>query len=111
MKHLQIYDPPMCCSTGVCGPDVDPELVHFAALTSRLQQDGVKVERSNLGQQPLEFVKNPIVKAILDGKGTEGLPAIFCDGELLLEGRYPTREERTEWRRRLPKKPREAAAR
>ena len=31
MTHLQVFDPPMCCSTGVCGPQVDPELPRFAA--------------------------------------------------------------------------------
>jgi len=28
---IQVLDPPRCCSTGVCGPNVDPELVRFAA--------------------------------------------------------------------------------
>ncbi|MDH3390414.1 MAG: arsenic metallochaperone ArsD family protein, partial [Desulfobulbaceae bacterium] len=31
MSGIEIYDPPMCCPTGVCGPNVDPELVQFAA--------------------------------------------------------------------------------
>jgi hypothetical protein len=24
MPKVQVFDPPMCCSTGVCGPEVDP---------------------------------------------------------------------------------------
>jgi hypothetical protein len=31
MTKLEVYDPAMCCSTGVCGPEVDPALVTFAA--------------------------------------------------------------------------------
>jgi arsenite methyltransferase len=44
--HIQVYDPAMCCSTGVCGPDVDPALVRFAADVKWLQERGVPVERT-----------------------------------------------------------------
>ena len=103
MNTLQIYDPAMCCSTGICGPDVDPDLANFASLLSQLQQRGVKVERYNLGQQPVAFVQNAQVKTLLEREGVEALPAIFHNGELLLKGRYPTREERGEWIRLLLK--------
>lgn len=97
MKTIQIYDPPMCCSTGICGPDIDPELVNFAAMLSQLGGHGIKVERYNLGQQPMAFVQNAAVKALLDAEGVEGLPLIFWDGEVHLKGRYPTKEERPDW--------------
>ena len=32
MKTLTVFDPAMCCSTGVCGSDVDQVLVDFSAL-------------------------------------------------------------------------------
>lgn len=94
MKHIQIYDPPMCCSTGLCGTEVDPALVRFASLLSQLQQSGVKVDRYNLGQQPMAFVQNGAVKALLDSEGMESLPVIFVDGAVHLKGRYPTDAER-----------------
>ena len=97
MKNLQIYDPPMCCSTGICGPEVDPDLVNFAAVLSQLTNAGVKVERYNLGQQPMAFVQNPSVKSLLDTEGAEVLPLIFWDGEVHLKGRYPTKDERPHW--------------
>ena len=103
MKTLQIYDPAMCCSTGICGPDVDPDLANFASLLSQLQQRGVKVERYNLGQQPVAFAQNAQVKTLLEREGVEALPATFHNGELLLKGRYPNREERGEWIRLLLK--------
>ncbi len=31
MKTLQVFDPALCCSTGVCGVEVDQALVGFAA--------------------------------------------------------------------------------
>jgi hypothetical protein len=97
MRTIQVYDPPMCCSTGICGPDIDPDLVNFAAMLSQLGTHGIKVERYNLGQQPMAFVQNAAVKALLDKEGVEVLPVIFWDGEVHLKGRYPTPEERPEW--------------
>jgi hypothetical protein len=88
MKTIQVYDPPMCCSTGLCGNDIDPALVSFAALLTQLSQKGVKVERYNLGQQPMAFVQNIAVKALLD---KEGVPCcrFFVDGEVH-QGPHPT---------------------
>ena len=94
MKSIQIYDPPMCCSTGLCGTEIDPALVRFAATLAQLSRDGVKVERYNLGQQPMAFVQNPVVKSLLDQEGMEVLPLIFVDGKIHLKGRYLTDEER-----------------
>ncbi|MEI6758670.1 MAG: arsenic metallochaperone ArsD family protein, partial [Chlorobium sp.] len=30
MKKIQVFDPALCCTTGVCGVDVDQALVTFA---------------------------------------------------------------------------------
>lgn len=94
MKTIQIYDPPMCCSTGICGNDIDPALISFAALLTQMSQKGVTVERYNLGQQPMAFVQKPEVKALLDKEGVGALPLIFVDGKLHLKGRYLTDTER-----------------
>lgn len=94
MKTIQIYDPPMCCSTGICGTDIDPDLVNFAAMLSQLSAHDIKVERYNLGQQPMAFAQNAAVKTYLEKEGTEVLPLIFFDGELYMKGHYPTHDER-----------------
>jgi AhpD family alkylhydroperoxidase len=88
---FQIFDPPMCCSTGVCGPAVDPRLVAFAADLEWLARHDVQVERFNLAQQPAAFVANPAVKAALAQHGNECLPLVVVDGEVVAGGRYPTR--------------------
>jgi hypothetical protein len=97
MNTIQVYDPPMCCSTGICGTDIDPDLVNFAAMLSQLGTQGIQIERYNLGQQPLAFVQNPAVKALLDKEGMDVLPLVFWDGEVHLKGRYPTKDERPAW--------------
>lgn len=96
-RLIQVYDPPMCCSTGICGPEIDPALVKFAALLSHLGESGIRVERYNLGQQPMAFVENPKVKVLLDEDGMEALPLVFWDGELKSKGRYPDDGERVAW--------------
>ena len=99
MKTIQVYDPAMCCSTGLCGNDIDPALVSFAALLTQLSQKGVKVERYNLGQQPMAFVQNRVVKALLDKEGVDALPLILIDGEVHQKGRYLTDAERVTFSR------------
>jgi hypothetical protein len=97
MKSIQVYDPAMCCSSGVCGPDIDPILPQVAAFLHQLKEHGVSVERFNLSQQPMAFVQNPEVKSLLQSEGTEVLPLFFIDGHIALKGAYPDHDKRKEW--------------
>lgn len=97
MKKIQIFDPALCCSSGVCGVDVDQALVSFAADAAWAQHNGALVERFNLAQQPLVFVEHAVVKGLLERSGESALPVTLVDGELALAGRYPTRDELTRW--------------
>lgn len=98
IKMVQIYDPALCCSTGVCGVEPDQQLLAFAADVEWLKQQGVEVERYNLAQQPMEFVNNPTVKTLLEQSGMGVLPLIIVDGLPVASGRYPTRDEMNFWR-------------
>jgi AhpD family alkylhydroperoxidase len=89
---IQVFDPSMCCSSGVCGPSVDPELVRFAADLEWLTQQGVDVERFNLSQQPGAFASTPLVKEALAKVGLGCLPMTLVDGVVRQQGSYPTRE-------------------
>ena len=91
VKQLEVFDPAMCCSTGVCGPNPDPVLPRFAADLHWLASQGVLVERYNLAQQPQAFVANETVKAALAEYGNECLPLILADGMVVSRGAYPTR--------------------
>jgi hypothetical protein len=88
---IRVFDPAMCCSTGVCGPSIDPELARFAADVAWLQKQGVTVERFNLSQQPAAFAETPAVKEAL-GRGTEVLPLVLVGERIAVEGAYPSRE-------------------
>ncbi len=93
MKKVEVFDPPMCCSTGVCGPKVDPALVRFAADLHWLANQRVAVERYNLAQQPQAFAANAAVKRALKEHGNDCLPLILLDGSIVSQGRYPARDE------------------
>lgn len=97
MTIIQIFDPALCCSSGVCGPDVDQQLVTFAADIKWIEQQGGKVERFNLAQQPLAFAENPVVKGFLERSGQDALPVVLVDGQVALAGRYPRRAELARW--------------
>ena len=74
MTIIQVFDPALCCSTGVCGVDVDQALVGFSADVDWAKQNGAHIERFNLAQQPMSFAEIPVVKAFLERSGAEALP-------------------------------------
>jgi hypothetical protein len=92
MKKLEIYEPALCCSTGVCGVDVDPQLVQCAADLQWLAEQGVEVARYNLGQEPQAFADNPQVVKELEA-GMERLPIVVIDGRIVSTEVYLSREQ------------------
>ena len=97
MKKVEIFDPAMCCSTGVCGPGVDPELTRVASAVYSLEQKKFDITRYNLGNDPSAFVDNEVVNQALLEKGPEALPLILVNNEIVKVGAYPTNEELAEW--------------
>lgn len=97
MTAVRVFDPAMCCSTGICGPSVDPQLVRFAADLDWLKSQGVAVERFNLSQEPAAFAEDSAVKTALETKGEAGLPLVKVNGEVKSTGVYPSRDELAAW--------------
>jgi hypothetical protein len=97
MKNIEIYDPGMCCSTGVCGPAIDPELMRMATIVNSLDRKGIKIKRHNLSSEPQDFVANKLVSALLAKEGAEVLPVTLLDGEVVKTHQYPTNEELSAW--------------
>ncbi len=97
MKRIEIFDPAMCCATGVCGPSVDPELTRVANTVFLLEKKGIDIHRYNLSNDTEAFISNAMIQKLLDKKGSDALPATIVDGELVKEGTYPTNEEFAQW--------------
>ncbi|GAB4425018.1 MAG: arsenite efflux transporter metallochaperone ArsD [Thermodesulfovibrionales bacterium] len=90
---VEIYDPAMCCSSGLCGPTIDPVLVKMNDAVLALKKQGVEVERFNLAQQPKAFMENLDVKSLLAKNGKKILPITLVDGKVFKTGEYPSYEE------------------
>ncbi len=93
---LEVFDPPMCCPTGVCGPDVNPALVKFQETLRKVQEeyDGrVKVARYGLPHHAEHFARNPLIVKMLEDYGVEILPITILAGRLFKQGEYPDGED------------------
>jgi hypothetical protein len=92
---IEIYDPAMCCSTGVCGPSVDPELVRIQEALRQIQKQApeVKVQRYGLSAEPQAFVAHTSVAELLKSEGPECLPLVYMGGELVCKGSYPANRQ------------------
>jgi hypothetical protein len=97
MSTVQIYDKPMCCATGICGPQVDPVLPRFAADLDWLKSQGHSVVRFNLSQNPMEFVAHQRVKQLLTDEGVDCLPLVLVDDRVVSRSEYPSRENLALW--------------
>lgn len=90
MKILKIYDPAMCCPTGVCGTSVDTKLVQLSNFLNSLDKTMFEVKRFGLSTNPQEYVLNSEVSRLLNEEGVDCLPLIFLDNELLFKSDYPS---------------------
>ncbi len=89
--RLEVFDPAMCCPSGVCGPEVDPKLVRFSADLEALKRQGVEVLRHNLAQEPLAFARNEVVRTALQ-EDERSLPMVLLNGHVIARGAYPPAE-------------------
>ncbi len=95
---IEIFDPAMCCSTGVCGPSVDPELVRIQEALRQIQKQATSVEvaRYSLSNDPQAYVEHAQVSELLKNEGTACLPLVLVDGQCLSKGGYPDNKQLAE---------------
>ncbi|MDP4090215.1 MAG: arsenite efflux transporter metallochaperone ArsD [Bacillota bacterium] len=93
MKKMIIFEPAMCCPTGVCGPSVNKELLRVSMVINNLKSNGVVIERHNLSSNPQIFVDNKVINELLNKDGVDILPVVMVDGEIVKTKGYPTNEE------------------
>lgn len=93
MGTIRVFEPALCCNTGVCGPDVDQDLIAFTADLAHLRAAGVDIQRHNLANDPQAFAGNDAVREFLQVVGSAGLPLTLVDGVTVMTGRYPSRQQ------------------
>ena len=97
MKTIEIFDPAMCCPTGLCGTNIDPNLMRIAVIIDNLKKRGVDIKHHNLKDEPQIYITNTKVNDLLQSKGVEALPITLVDGEVAVIGSYPTTKQMSEW--------------
>ncbi len=97
MSKVEVFEPALCCATGVCGEDVDQALVMFSADLDFVAGRGGDVCRYNLASEPSAFAENESVRTFLQIAGSGGLPLTLVDGVTAMTGRYPDRHQLATW--------------
>ena len=98
MKKLALYEPALCCSTGVCGPSVDEDLLRITGVMKQVkEEDDVMMVRYNLASNPNSFVRNQNVIDTMQNEGQDSLPITVLDGDIVKTGEYPMNEEIADW--------------
>lgn len=96
-KRVAIYDPALCCPTGLCGVNIDPELMRMAVVIESLKKKGIIIERYNLRDHPMVYVENKVINALLMKESAEVLPITTVNGEVALTKQYPSNKQIAEW--------------
>jgi arsenite-transporting ATPase len=97
MSKIEVFEPALCCSTGVCGEDVDQQLVTFSADMDFIRSRGGDIARYNLASESQAFASNDAATAFLRVSGSAGLPLVLVDGVTAMTGRYPDRAQLAGW--------------
>jgi hypothetical protein len=92
-KTVEIYDPPMCCPTGLCGPVLDQTLLDVTEMIFNLQTNGVNVIRYQMASEPNAFLNNSSVMDLVKKNQIAALPITIVNGDLIKSGAYPTVSE------------------
>ena len=90
---IEIFEPSMCCDSGVCGPEPDKALIDLQNLIQLLKKAGVETKRYAINQAPMVFVQNQVVSNFIKANGPSKLPLILLDGRIIKSEGYPMLEE------------------
>ena len=90
---VEIYDPPMCCSTGLCGPTLDQMLLDVSDMILALEEGGVAVDRYQMTTNPQKFMTNMEIMRLVREQQMAALPITAVNGQVIKVGAYPTLSE------------------
>src|SRR5512140_1700437 len=90
---VEIFDPPMCCPTGMCGPVPDQKMLDVQEMIRILGTEGVQVTRYEPGSNPGAFMNAPEVMLEVRLRSTSVLPITRVNGRVVKSGAYPSIDE------------------
>jgi len=95
MIELTLYEEAMCCSTGVCGPDPDDELVQVSAALDQFEDEfeTVTVSRLNMQHNMDQFLQTEQIYDLVEEHGPSVLPITVVDDDIVAREEYLTYDE------------------
>ena len=90
---VEIFDPPLCCPTGLCGPVLDTTLVDLGEAMFALQAEGRTVVRHMMTADPQAFLRNRDVYELIRQRQLAVLPITVVRGRIVKTDAYPTLDE------------------
>jgi hypothetical protein len=90
---VELFDPPMCCPTGLCGPALDQTLLDVNEMILSLQEEDVAVERYQITSHHQRFIANNEVMRLVRERQMDALPITVVYGQVIKAGTYPTLDE------------------
>jgi hypothetical protein len=90
---IEIFEPNLCCSTGVCGPAPDKALINLQEMVHQIKSTGTEIKRYAINQQPLAFTSNDTIRTYIRENGTGNFPVTLVNGAIVLEKRYPSLDD------------------
>ena len=69
---VEIFDPPLCCPTGLCGPVLDTTLVDLSEAIFTLEAEGRTVVRHMMTADPQAFMRNREVYELIRAAPARG---------------------------------------
>ena len=87
---LVVYEGAMCCSTGVCGPEPDKELIEFNETLKKIKLEfkDIEVTRASISFDPKMFSDNKEVLQIIKEEGQKALPITCINGNIIIKQKY-----------------------
>ena len=93
VARVEIFDLPLCCPSGVCGPTVDQTLLDVNEMILALKREGIRVERYQMAGNPAAFLNNAEVMCLVRERQMAALPITVVQGHVIKVGAYPTLAE------------------
>ena len=90
---VELFDPPMCCPTGLCGPTLDETLLDVSDMILAFQAEGIGVARYQMTSHPNAFLANADVMRLVREKQMAALPITLVRGQVIKIGAYPVLAE------------------
>lgn len=90
-RELTIFEGPICCPTGICGPATDPVMIELNETLRKLGENyrDLKITRASMSFDVALFMQTPLIRDLVRKNGVGILPVTLIDGHIVKQQEYP----------------------